>query len=220
MKKNMILTLLCSLLFPVAAMAASDTDVSQKANIIYVESATVAPGSDATITVKLKSSSLNVSAFQFDLYLPNGITMDGDESVAIRKGGMTTGQHQLSAAWMKNGACRVICYSLDNSKLKSKLGDAAVIDIKISGNLQPGTYPVILRNVEMARIDGKASTKFSKVQTSLIVQPEGSVPTDIEMAETEEGTTNDATYNLLGQKVKKLRRGQIGVRKGKKTIKK
>ena len=216
-KTIILLCVLCCLLASTYVFA--DTDVSQMSNVIYVESATVAPGSDATITVRLKSSNSYATAFQFDLYLPAGITLDGDESTAIRKAGLETSSHQLYAAWMKSGACRVICYSSANTKLKTKEGDAAVIDIKVDSSVKPGTYPIILRSVEIARVDGRASSKVSKVQTSIVIQPENNTPTDIQLAGTDQ-SSDDATYNLLGQKVKKLRRGQIGVKKGKKTIEK
>ena len=216
MKKIIFLTLLCSLVLPVVAAAGTDDDVAAKPNVIYVESATVAPGSNAMITVRLKSSNVYVTAFQFDLCLPAGVTIDGDVSGAIRKSELETSNHQLYAAWMKSGACRVICYSSGNDKLKSRDGEAAVIDINVDASVKPGTYPIILRNVEIARVDGKASSKLSKVQTTLTVQT-ADIPTDIQTAGTGE-RTDDATYNVLGQKVKKLRRGQIGIRRGKKTI--
>ena len=217
MKKKLFLTLLCSLVIPVVAIAATDDDVTQKPNVIYVENATVEPGSDATIAVKLKTSSGMSSAFQFDLILPAGITLNGDESSAIRKGELGTTSHQLDAAWLKSGACRVICYSTNNAKLKLQEGDAAVIDIKVDASVKAGTYPVVLRNVEIARINGYTSFKLGKVQTSITVAPKSDIPTGIEQAGTDQ-SGDDATYNVLGQKVKKLRRGQIGIRRGKKVI--
>ena len=218
MKRKPLLSLVCAIVFPVAALAVTDDDVSQKPNVIYVENATVAPGADATIAVRLKTNTTTVTAFQFDLYLPTGVTVDGDVSTAIRKSEMETSSHQIYAAWMKSGACRVICYSSSNTKLKSKEGEVAVIDIKVDGNVQPGTYPVILRNVEIARVDGRASTKLTKIQTSINI--ENNAPTDILQAGDGQSDGNDATYHLLGQKVKKVRRGQIGIRRGKKTIEK
>lgn len=218
MKKKTILTLLCLLALPVMAFAATDEDVTQKANVIYVENTTVSPGANAMMTVRLKTKYSGVSAFQFDLFLPEGVTVNGKESSAIRKSELETNNHNLYSAWMKSGGCRVICYSLNNTYLKSKEGEAAVIDIKVDGNLAPGTYPVILRNVEMARTNGLSSIKLSEVQTTLTVR-DGSVPTEIEMVEAE-ADAGGATYNLLGQKVKKLRRGQIGIRRGKKVIEK
>ncbi|MBR2103063.1 MAG: hypothetical protein IJ928_09960 [Prevotella sp.] len=218
MKKKLFLTLLCSLVIPVVAIAATDDDEVTRANHeIYVEEATVAPGTSATIAVRFKTNSGMVSAFQFDLTLPEGITLDGDETSAIRKGGLVENtDHQIAAAWMKSGACRVICYSPNNTRLSLE-GDAAVIDIKVAPGVKPGTYPVKLTNLEMGRINGYSSVKPKNAVTYIIVQP-SDTPTDIQIAEDKQAGGDDATYNVLGQKVKKLRRGQIGVKRGKKVI--
>ncbi|MBR6947789.1 MAG: hypothetical protein IKH53_07515 [Muribaculaceae bacterium] len=219
MKKKLFLTLLCSLAIPVVAIAATDDDEVTRANHeIYVEEATVAPGATATIAVRLKTASNMVSAFQFDLTLPEGITLNGDETSAIRKGGLETASHLINAAWMKSGACRVICYSTNNTKIKSLEGDAALIDIKVAPGMQPGTYPVKLTNLEMGRINGYSSVKPKNAVTYITVQP-SSTPTDVQIVEDKPSDGDDATYNVLGQKVKKLRRGQIGVKRGKKVIK-
>lgn len=217
MKKIIFLTLLCSLVLPVVAAAGTDDDVTQQENVIYVEDATVEAGNSTTVVAKLRTN-VDAVAFQFDLVLPEGISLSGNTAAAVRKAELETNQHQLVAAWLKSGACRVICYSLSNDQLKKMNGDAALIDIDVDAKLSPGTYPVILRNVEIAQENGQKSKKLSEVQTTITIQ-NGDVPTIIELTETKENTTDDATYNLLGQKVKELRRGQIGVKKGKKTIK-
>ena len=76
MKKNMILTLLCFFAFSVVVPAATDGDVTQQANVIYVENATVEAGNSATLVAKLKTD-IDAVAFQFDLVLPEGISLSG-----------------------------------------------------------------------------------------------------------------------------------------------
>ncbi|MBP3843484.1 MAG: hypothetical protein J6E29_07615 [Prevotella sp.] len=215
--KKIILTLLCVLTMPIALMAAGDNDVTQQANVIYIENATIGAGTSTSLQAKLKTE-VEAVAFQFDLFLPEGVYLNSDASKAISGGSLLTKKHVADAAWLKSGACRVICYSLSNEALKQSQGTAAIIHVDVDSKMKPGSYPVVLRNVEIAQANGRKSRRISEVRTTLTIVPNSDLPTDINQVEAISTIQNDGIYNLSGQKVDKLQPGQIGIVKGKKII--
>ena len=61
--------------------AGEDTDYSTIANTIYLERVEAAAGSQVTLSVKMKNT-VEVQGYQFDLYLPEGVTVATDEDRA------------------------------------------------------------------------------------------------------------------------------------------
>lgn len=49
------------------------TDVSSIDNVIYIEPFTATKGQQTTVSIKMKNT-VNIRGFQFDLYLPEGMT--------------------------------------------------------------------------------------------------------------------------------------------------
>ena len=67
-------------LFCMGALAchAEDTDISTLENTIYIENTTAMPGTQLVLSVKMKNT-ISVQGFQFDLVLPEGVTVAEDE---------------------------------------------------------------------------------------------------------------------------------------------
>ena len=194
-------------------MSAAD-GVTGLSNVLYVEEETLGKGAEATLTVRMKND-IQAVGFQFDLCLPEGITLAASPDAAVTSGSIVNGKkHTMNSATLKSGACRVLCYSLQNSTFQSSHGSVAEIAVKVASTLSAGEYPVVLKNVEITNADGKTSRKLESVTTTLTVSDK---VVGIAEAETP-AASNGSLYNVSGQKVQTLRPGQIGVRKGKKVL--
>lgn len=190
-------------------------NVTRLSNVLYVQEQTVGVGSEATLTVWMKND-INAVGFQFDLCLPDGITLATSPDASVASGFIVNGnRHTLSAANMKSGDCRVLCYSLQNSTFQSASGSVAEVTVKVASTLPAGKYPVVLKNVELTDASGTTTRKLETVTTTLTVSK--TQPVGIRDAQ-EPASADGNLYNVAGQKVPSLRPGQIGIKKGKKVL--
>ena len=67
------LFILANLLFMGQMMHATNTDVSDIPNVIYISPFSAAAGSQVSVSIEMKNV-VAIRGFQFDLYLPNGVT--------------------------------------------------------------------------------------------------------------------------------------------------
>ncbi len=174
-KLRLLACLLCCLL-ACPSLKATD-NVTSLPNVVYVQGATLQAGSEAVLTAVLKNN-LSAVGFQFDLCLPAGFTLSGSPSSSVAPGSIVSGnKHIVSAASRKDGSCRVLCYSLQNTGFTSSNGSAAEIRVKVGSTVAAGSYPVVLKNVEITTAGGLKVERLKTVTTTLVV--DGSVRGDV-----------------------------------------
>ena len=144
-------------------------NVTGLANVVFIQDASLDAGAEAVLTAMIKND-IQAVGFQFDLCLPEGITLSGEPSSAITSGSVVNvNKHVMMAAQRKDGSCRVLCYSLQNSSLMSSNGSAATIKVKVNPILPTGSYPVVLKNVEITNADGLRVQRMEAVNTTITV---------------------------------------------------
>ena len=131
-----------------------DTDISQLDNTIYVEPVSGTPGSDVTISVKMKNS-VEAEGFQFDLELPQGVSVVKDAdgyAEAYLSTERTTARktNTFDTAFLENGSLRVIAGSTNGSTISGDDGEVASIKLKIDKSVTAGSYPIVLRNIAIS----------------------------------------------------------------------
>lgn len=214
MKKLFLFVTYCML--PVCLMAGND-ELSQCDNFISIASADVKAGSKAELSVILKTN-IEAVGFQFDLYLPEGITYVYEETQHYRGlelGKLATSRkHMLSGQLQKDGALRVVCFSPSNSTFYSDEGEVAVISVNVDKNIAPGIYPAILKAVEITKHDGLGSPTVQYVATTFTV----SNGTNSISSTHQNEIVNNAMFNIMGQRIPSLRPGQICIVDNKKVF--
>jgi hypothetical protein len=129
------------------------TDISQYDNIVYLEPASVLCGNSITLPVKMKNAEANISGFQFDLVLPQGVTLAKDEDefylVELSTDRTTTRKHTVSSQLQADGSIRVVCYSNNNSTFSGTEGNVLTITLQVAEGMEAGDYALKLRNVVM-----------------------------------------------------------------------
>ncbi len=131
--------------------AGEDTDYSTIANTIYLERVEAAAGSQLTLSVKMKNT-VEVQGYQFDLYLPEGVTVAADEdgfSLIELSTERTTARKTdyFNSTNNEDGSFRVLCGSSKGYAFDGTDGEVAVITLNISTDMEEGEYPIILKNV-------------------------------------------------------------------------
>lgn len=214
-KRFLLLTcLLCCCALCQSAFGRDGNNKSKR--MVFIQDITLNAGATATLEVKLDVERETVG-FQFDLYLPQGVTLTDEPSTAITSGSIINDKsHFLDAEMLKNGVYRVLCYSLQNCAFNSNSGIVANINVNVDKDLPNGIYPIVLKNIEIANSNGLNSIKLKETESALSVTDEDI--SGITQIESDNSKADNSVYNLMGQKVKKLHPGQIGILNGKKIM--
>lgn len=125
-------------------------------------------GGKGDLSVNLTNSE-EVTAFQFDLRLPQGIsiatTVNEDEETVLdvtltdRK----KSSHQVTCSQQDDGRYTVAVLSSKNQSLKNSEGAVVKIRITASGSLNSGTYTALLENIHIVPLtDGKPGTRIDQ----------------------------------------------------------
>lgn len=187
----------------VALMAIVSGASAQRLSVAPVE---VNVGEQAELVVS--SSNMNkVTALQFNLALPQGITLN--ES-SIAKGEAASG-HTLSVQTLDNGDHLIVLYHTD----LGLVGNGTLLRLPVTVGQQAGVFSGDLNTVRMStslavsKTSADASYSITiKVDESGIASPKANIRAD----------GNPARFNLAGQKVNAQYKG-IVIRNGKKVVK-
>ncbi|MBR4389981.1 MAG: Ig-like domain-containing protein [Prevotella sp.] len=133
--------------------ASEDTDYGAIANTIYLERVEGAAGSQVTLSVKMKNT-VEVQGYQFDLYLPEGVTVATDEDgfslIELSTERTTTRKTDyFNSTVQADGSIRVLCGSSKGYTFDGNDGEVATITLNISEDMEEGDYPIILKEVNL-----------------------------------------------------------------------
>ena len=176
--KRYILNILCLIFGICSIWADTDTDVSQYSEIVYIESASAHAGEELALSVQLNNVN-PVIGYNFKLYLPEGVTIKSEEDdwgdmvldASLSGSRTTASRHTFETALASDGSVNVLCYSTKNNTFKGNSGEVASITVQIASSVQPGTYPVIIRN-EAISLSG-STPQIAYIQSSLTILGSG-----------------------------------------------
>lgn len=140
----------------------------REAGHLTIDDTKIAKGGKMLVKVNLTNEINDFTAYQFDLVLPEGISLAKDETnqFIISLGDRyTENAHQIEASQIGTNKYRIICYSSSNSRIKNYSGTIAKITLKADGNLNTGDYDAIVENVVFTNSEKKQmrldDTRFS-----------------------------------------------------------
>ena len=198
----------------------ADTDLSAYKNVMYVAPVTIntaEQGNEADISICMNNTA-NIRGFQFDLYLPAGMT-----AVKTSKGRLAASlsktrlpeddEHTLTTALQSDGAIRFLCGSQYDETFTGTTGEIATIRVNVAG-LTDGKYPIRLKAVKLSETDVNQSYNVDEVVTTLTVSTSAITGVSrIEKASGQQGLL----YDLQGRRVTSAKRG-LYIRDGKKVV--
>ena len=150
-----------------------DTDISTLNNIIYLNKTDGFVGQEQTLSFQMKNTAA-IRGFQFDLYLPEGVTAVKNAKGRIQ-GSLSSGrlpeedEHTLTIQEQADGAIRFLCSSLYDETFTGSEGEIATLQVKIGENLEDGDYPIIIKDMKLTETNISNFYETSYLKSTLTV---------------------------------------------------
>ena len=123
---------------------------TKEQNDVSVKGGEISPEVSKAFSLELSNES-EMTAFQMDVVLPNGLSLDLSKTRLTGR----CGNHQLQTKQLGNGKVRIICMSSDNTSISGKIGSVIDLWIKAEKGIA-GNQIVKLENIIFS--DVKART--------------------------------------------------------------
>lgn len=171
-----IAVLLCT-----AMGAKAETDITTMENAVYFEKTVVKGGESLTIPLMLKNR-VEMAAMTFDVVMPEGVEIEKNArgtaylvkfNEASNRADATT--HTLTSKPQEDGAARILCYSATAETFLGNEGAVFDFPVKVSADMKPGQYDIIIRNIELTTPQGN-SVYPSDIVCTLEVKGEEPAP--------------------------------------------
>ena len=150
-----------------------DTDISSMNNVIYLNKVETSAGSQINLSIRMKNAAA-IRGFQFDLYLPDGVTVVKSAKGKI-VGSLSEGrlpeddEHTLTLSEQSDGAIRFLCGSLYDETFTGNDGEIATLSVKIAENKVDGNYAIILKDIKMTETDINNYYQTEQVKSTLTI---------------------------------------------------
>ena len=133
-------------------------------NTLLVENQDARAGTQVELSIALKNN-VNITNFQFDLVLPEGITIaqdeDGYDLIDLSTVRTTVRKHTIGNELQNDGSMRVVCYSSSNAVFSGTEGEVMTVKLNISKSLSEGEYCVQLKNLVLTEYTDGNATKHT-----------------------------------------------------------
>lgn len=134
-----------------------DEPIVSEDNALVLEDVTTAPGSQFVLPINMVNVD-EVTALQFDLYLPSGVTIaEEDGELLIDLADRTTyRKHSLAFRQQADGAMRITCSSNNNATFSGNEGAIINITLNVSSTIEEKEYVIAAKNIEISTKGGTA----------------------------------------------------------------
>lgn len=134
-----------------------DEPIVSEDNALVLEDVTAAPGSQFVLPINMVNVD-EVTALQFDLYLPSGVTIAEEEGeLLIDLADRTTyRKHSLAFRQQADGAMRITCSSNNNATFTGNEGAIINVTLNVSSTIEEKEYVIAAKNIEISTKGGIA----------------------------------------------------------------
>lgn len=150
-------------------------------NTLVLSDITAKAGEQVVLSIGMNNTA-SITNFQFDLYLPDGVTVAkdafGDDAVALATVRTNLSRHAIATNPQSDGALRAVCNSMSNKLFTGTTGEVVTATLRLSEDLAPGTYTIRLANMELSTPQ-MVKYKPAAVTCTLTVEPQGPVYGDV-----------------------------------------
>ena len=169
---------------------------------LYLEDFEIEPGEEKEVNILLDNPNAEYRDLQFDLYLPEGISVvqDEDEEFLVDTGSRCTKKHTIGFSYT-DGHYVCMLYSTAKNPLTGNSGDIMTITLKADEGVTPGAKTGFFRNVSLSKTDATGPT-YDEFSFDVTVAGDADGIEDI--------IANDATYQIYtidGKQVDAMQKG-------------
>ena len=146
--------------------------------IISAPEITVASGNTSNFTINLTNKATDLTAYQFDLILPIGITLAINEKgkyQVSKADRYDDGSQTLNVSKVESNTntYRIVCFSLSNERITGTNGAILNAVLAVDKNIVDGYYEGRISNIVFTKTDGKqlklADARFGIAITNMIM---------------------------------------------------
>ena len=143
----------------------SHNNVFADINKLELQDISIESGSTEVVLPVFLMNENEISGFQCDLYLPEGVEVakDGDDDFIIDVARTTLKRHSVNARLLPDGVFRIVCSSMKNSTFSGNSGIVLNITLKVKVDKSAGTYDMALKNVVLT---GPAAERYTSDDVS------------------------------------------------------
>lgn len=179
---------------------------------LYLSDFDITCGQTVEVPISFNIENLNISALQFDLCVPQGLSIiTNNEDYAIEKNEERASGHILDWFETENNVLRVICYSLTDKSFLGGDGDIIKVPVQASQELAEGLYDMKLRNIVAANSSKTINLSDQMATIHCLNSPAGI--SNLIVNNNECGQV----YDMMGRKCSGISSG-LHVKNGKKFI--
>ena len=141
---------------------------------LFINDFDIEIGQQATIMLELDNIT-EYTAFQCDLFLPEGITIakDDTDKLLLSMTGCKTASHVFSARYVSNGALRIIVYSMEDEAFNDSEEGVFSLTLEANPTASLGFSNIQVQNIRLVRCSDRVELMVPDTQTSVnIVEPD------------------------------------------------
>ena len=120
-------------------------------NALAISNAETYAGKQVVLPIDMNNVA-SIKAFQFDLYLPDGITIakDEDDEELIELTTRAAKSHTIAYSNRPDGAIRMICTSMSGATFKGNEGAIVNVTLDVAQSMTDGDYDIEIKNIELS----------------------------------------------------------------------
>ncbi len=200
MKKILLSMLAVMATFMTAGAQA--TDLSALTDAVYVEPLEAPAGSQQTLSVCMKNS-IEVQTIQFDLYLPEGLTIvpNEDEELMTASKARINKFNYFESSMQSDGALRLLAQAT-TTNIAVGDGEIATVMVSVPADMALGDYPITVKNILLVSKDNDSKTVNEVTTMITVVEPVDSRVVLDETSTTAPVASNGAVNVLVKRTIK------------------
>ena len=181
---------------------AQATDLSALADAVYVEPLEAPAGSQQTLSVCMKNS-IEVQTIQFDLYLPEGLTIvpNEDEELMTASKARINKFNYFESSMQSDGALRLLAQAT-TTNIAVGDGEIATIMVSVPANMVLGDYSITVKNILLVSKENVSKTVDEVTTMITVVEPQDSRVVLDETSTTAPVASNGAVDVLVKRTIK------------------
>ncbi len=142
---------------------------------IVVTDVTATKGQQAAFSIDLENKTTDLTAYQFDLTLPDGVSLsvnDKGKFIVSKTSRYEDDSQTLNISKTEGNTYRFVCFSMSNEKITGTSGAILNAALTIGESVNDGSYEATIANIVVTKTDGTQlklkDAKFNVVVTNVI----------------------------------------------------
>ena len=142
---------------------------------IVVAGVSATKGQQTSFSIDLENETTDLTAYQFDLTLPDGISLgvnDKGKYIVSKTSRYEDDSQTLNISKLEGNTYRFVCFSMSNEKITGTSGAILNAALTIDASVNDGSYEAAITNIVVTKVNGAQlklkDAKFNIVVTSII----------------------------------------------------